>query len=76
MPRLLVCRGGVRCAWVLGRRKCSYSRISMCRRVGAVGVMDVDEWVGCIGDAGRRGEGGVASLWRIELTTLACSGSK
>ena len=35
---------------------------NMRRRVGVVGAMDEDEWAGRVGDAGRRGEGGVTSL--------------
>lgn len=46
----------------------------MRRRVGVVGATDEDECVGRVGDAGRWGEGGVTSLWRIELNmALACS---
>lgn len=46
----------------------------MRRRVGVVGAIDEDEWAGRVGDAGRRGEGGVTSLCRMELNiALACS---
>lgn len=39
--------------------------------------MDEDEWAGRVGDTGRRGEGGVTSLWRMELNmVLACSGGE
>jgi hypothetical protein len=46
-------------------------------RVGVLGgwVVDaLDEVVGRWGEMGRRGEGGVTSVWRIEVNiALACS---
>ena len=49
----------------------------MRRRVGVVGAIDEDRCGGRVGDAGRQGEGGVTSLWRIELNmALACSGGE
>ena len=49
----------------------------MCLRVGVLGgwaVDALDEVVGRWGETGRRGEGGVTSVWRIEVNiALACS---
>jgi hypothetical protein len=46
-------------------------------RVGVLGgrvVLALDEVVGRWGETGRRGEGGVTSVWRIEVNiAFACS---